>query len=39
MGTAVFDPERETVYPWIAFAVFAGSASKDIPIGDAVRCV
>lgn len=35
VGTAVFDPEREAVYRWVAYAVIAGSAISGLPVWDA----
>ncbi len=34
VGTAIFDPERETVYRWTAYAIIAGSALSGLPLWD-----
>lgn len=34
LGTALFDPRRETVYRWVGYAIIAGSALRGLPIWD-----
>ena len=34
LGTAIFDPDRETVYRWVAYAIIAGSALSGLPVWD-----
>lgn len=34
VGTAIFDPGREAVYRWVAYAVIAGSALSGLPVWD-----
>ncbi len=34
VGTAIFDPGREAVYRWVAYAIIAGSAISGLPVWD-----
>lgn len=34
LGSAIFDPARETVYRWVAYAIIAGSALSGLPVWD-----
>ena len=34
LGSAVFDPGRETVYRWVAYIIIAGSALSGLPVWD-----
>ncbi len=34
LGSAVFDPGRETVYRWVAYAIIAASAVMGLPVWD-----